>query len=112
MTAEAIRTYLEASPFTPVKIITSSGKSYVVPHPDFLTFSPTGRTCLVYAEDCSGKARFTGKEKRRSPPRPEAVAFEVIDQPFEDPLAGDSAGNVAASVADGLLGGVGGVAGA
>jgi len=51
MTVSAIRAYLEASPFTPVNLITSSGKSYLVPHPDFLTFSPTGRTCHVYAAD-------------------------------------------------------------
>jgi hypothetical protein len=51
MTAQAIRQYLDASPFRPVNLITSSGKSYLVPHPDFLTFSPTGRTCLVYAAD-------------------------------------------------------------
>jgi len=51
MTAEAIRTYLETSPFRPLNLITSSGKSYLVPHPDFLTFSPTGRTCNVYAAD-------------------------------------------------------------
>ena len=49
MTAEAIRTYLEISPFRPINLVTSSGKSYLVPHPDFLTFSPTGRTCNVYA---------------------------------------------------------------
>jgi hypothetical protein len=51
MTAQAIRQYLDASPFRPVNLITSSGKSYLVPHPDFLTFSPTGRTCNVYAAD-------------------------------------------------------------
>jgi len=51
MTVEAIRPFLEASPFRPVNLITSSGKSYIVPHPDFVTFSPTGRTCNVYAAD-------------------------------------------------------------
>jgi hypothetical protein len=49
MTADAIRTHQDAVPFTPFHLVTSSGKSYLVPHPDFLTFSPTGRTCLVYA---------------------------------------------------------------
>ena len=42
---------MEASPYRPVNLITSSGKSYLVPHPDFLTFSPTGRICHVYADD-------------------------------------------------------------
>jgi len=51
MTSEAIRTCLEITPFRPVNLITSSGKSYSVPHPDFVTFSPTGRACNVYAAD-------------------------------------------------------------
>lgn len=51
MTAQAIRNYMDAAPFTPVNLITSSGQSFLVPHPDFLTLSPTGRTCNVYAED-------------------------------------------------------------
>jgi len=51
MTTDVIRTRLGAVPFIPFHLITSSGKSYLVPHPDFLTFSPTGRTCLVYAEN-------------------------------------------------------------
>lgn len=49
MTVEAIRAHLER--FHSVNLITSSENSYLVPHPDFLTFSPTGRTCLVYAAD-------------------------------------------------------------
>ena len=51
MTVQGIQAYLVASPFAPINLITSSGKSYLVPHPDFLTFSPTGRTCHVYAAD-------------------------------------------------------------
>ena len=51
MTAQEIRIYMEAAPFIPVNLVTFSGDSYLIPHPDFLTFSPTGRTCLVYAED-------------------------------------------------------------
>ena len=79
MTMEAIRSYLETSPFTPINLITSSGKSYLVPHPDFLNFSPTGRTCYVYprygefyttldvltiTEVAPAKLRAPGKEKR------------------------------------------------
>ena len=56
--------------------------------------------------------RDSEHRRRRLPPRPQAVAFEEVDQALEDALAGDAAGYVAASVADGLLGGVGGIAGA
>jgi hypothetical protein len=34
-----------------VNLVTAAGKSYLVPHPDFVTFSPTGRSCNVYAGD-------------------------------------------------------------
>jgi hypothetical protein len=51
MTKEAIRHHLDAVAFRPIKLATSSGKSYLVPHPDFLHFSPTGLTCNVYAAD-------------------------------------------------------------
>jgi len=51
MTKEAIQAHLEKSPFTPVNLITSSGKSDHVPLLDFLAFSPGGRTCLVFADD-------------------------------------------------------------
>jgi hypothetical protein len=79
MTKEAIQTFLVASPFTPLNLITSSGKSYHVPHPDFVNFSPSGRTCNVYArngefftmldvatitEVAQVKRRFPGKKKR------------------------------------------------
>ena len=51
VTTQAIQAYLEAVPFTPVDLVTSSGKSYRVPHPDFINFSPTGRTCFVFRDD-------------------------------------------------------------
>ena len=51
MTIEEIRSHLEIAPFAPFNIVTASGKSHLVPHPDFLTFSPTGRSCNVYAGD-------------------------------------------------------------
>lgn len=68
-----------ASPYIPVDLITSSRKSYHVPHPDFLTFSPSGRTCHAYAANGESfttldvltitevvpvKRRPTGKKKR------------------------------------------------
>jgi hypothetical protein len=49
VTIQEIRSHLEAVPFTPVNLVTASGKTYLVPHPDFVTFSPTGRSCNVYA---------------------------------------------------------------
>lgn len=79
MTKEAIQTQLDVSHFVPLNLITSSGKTYHVPHPDFVTFSPTGRTCNVYAangeyftmldvesitEVAQVKRRFPGKRKR------------------------------------------------
>ncbi len=51
MTVTAIKGFLHASPFRPFELVTAAGKSYRVPHPDFVTFSPTGRTCNVYGED-------------------------------------------------------------
>jgi hypothetical protein len=48
MTAAAIRKLRDATPFVPFQLIVSSGKSYLVPHPDFLHFSPSGRTAHVY----------------------------------------------------------------
>ena len=51
MTAEAIRKHMEAAPYLPVILITVSGERHLVPHPDFLIFSPTEPACDVYAED-------------------------------------------------------------
>ena len=51
MTVQAIKALLEKTPFAPFNLITASGKSYRVKHPDFITFSPSGRTCNVYASD-------------------------------------------------------------
>jgi hypothetical protein len=51
VTIEEIRSHLEIAPFAPFNIVTAAGKSHLVPHPDFLTFSPTGRSCNVYAGD-------------------------------------------------------------
>ena len=51
MTVTAIKAHLEATPFNPFERVTASGKSYRVKHPDFVTFSPAGRTCNVYGDD-------------------------------------------------------------
>jgi len=51
MTVQALKAHLNTAPFVPLELITASGKSYRVKHPDFVTFSPAGRTCNVYGDD-------------------------------------------------------------
>lgn len=51
MTPQAIRHYLEASPFVAFRLITASGKKHYVPGPAFLHFSPSEKTVNVYAKD-------------------------------------------------------------
>jgi hypothetical protein len=51
MTAEAIENFLNARSFRPFQLVTPSGESYTVPHPNFLHSSPTRRTCNVYGEN-------------------------------------------------------------
>jgi len=51
MTVQAIEVFLDARPFRSFQLVTASGESYTVPHPDFLHFSPSRRTCNVYAKD-------------------------------------------------------------
>lgn len=51
MTPEAIRHYLEASPFVGFRLITASGKKHYVPGPNYLHFSPSEKTANVYAKD-------------------------------------------------------------
>ena len=51
MTVQAIQNFLHATPFQPFTLVTASGKSYRVPHPDYVTFSPARRTALVYSDD-------------------------------------------------------------
>jgi hypothetical protein len=51
VTVQAIEAFLGARPFRSFQLVTASGESYTVPHPDFMTFSPSRRTCNVYAKD-------------------------------------------------------------
>jgi hypothetical protein len=51
MTTVSIKTHLHAAPFAPFEIVTSSGNRHAVKHPDFVAFSPSGETCLVFADD-------------------------------------------------------------
>jgi hypothetical protein len=51
MTVQAIKALLDATPSRPLQLVTASGQKFRVKHPDFITFSPAGRTCNVYADD-------------------------------------------------------------
>ncbi len=52
MTAD-IRQFLEARPFVPFSIITSSGKNYRVATPDHVSINPKGTRVIVYFDDDS-----------------------------------------------------------
>jgi hypothetical protein len=51
MTAEQLRAMREAHPFRPFTIHLADGRSLTVPHRDFLSLSPGGRTIIVYHSD-------------------------------------------------------------
>jgi hypothetical protein len=51
MTTEQLRTVHEAQPFRPFTIHLADGRSFLVPHREFLSRSPTGRTLIVYGAD-------------------------------------------------------------
>jgi hypothetical protein len=51
MTAEQLRAMREASPFRPFTIHLADGRSLAVPHRDFVSQSPSGRTIIVYRSD-------------------------------------------------------------
>ena len=51
MTVQQVRAAHRASPFRPFTLHMADGRSLHVPHPDFLSMSPTGRTVIVFQED-------------------------------------------------------------
>ncbi len=53
MTATELRTWQRANPFVPFKILLPGEKSLPVPHPDFLSISPSGRIAEVWDKDDS-----------------------------------------------------------
>ena len=53
MTIEQLRTTLRAQPYLPFTIRMADGRSFPIPHPDFLSMSPTGRTAVIFHEDGS-----------------------------------------------------------
>jgi hypothetical protein len=53
MTAEQVRVMRDAQPFRPFTIHLADGRTLAVPHRDFVSQSPTGRTIIVYRPDDS-----------------------------------------------------------
>ena len=51
MTAEQLRAIREANPFRPFTIHLADGGALPVPHRDFVSQSPGGRTIIVYRSD-------------------------------------------------------------
>lgn len=51
MTIEQLRNVHHASPFQPFTLHLADGRSILVPHRDFLSHSPTGRTVIVHGDD-------------------------------------------------------------
>ena len=51
MTIQQLRAAHKATPFRPFKVHMADGRHFHVPHPDFLSMSPSGRTIIVYQEN-------------------------------------------------------------
>ncbi|HMJ05797.1 MAG TPA: hypothetical protein VK474_06030 [Chthoniobacterales bacterium] len=51
MTATELREYWHSSPFIPFKLFVPGRKEIRVPHPDFLSVSPSGRIAHVWISD-------------------------------------------------------------
>ncbi len=51
MTIQQLRAAHRATPFRPFTVHMADGRSFHVPHPDFLSASPSGRTIIIYRED-------------------------------------------------------------
>lgn len=53
MTIDKLQSVLNANPFRPFTIHLADGSEIHVPHRDFLSHSPVGRTVIVYHQDDS-----------------------------------------------------------
>jgi hypothetical protein len=51
MTIQQLRAAQRATPFRPFILHMTDGRTFHVPHPDFLSMSPSGRTVIVYQQD-------------------------------------------------------------
>ena len=53
MTTDQFRSTLRLQPFRPFTIRMADGRTFDVPHPDFVAQSPSGRTAIVFQPDDS-----------------------------------------------------------
>ena len=53
MTIEQLRGTDRATPFQPFTIRMADGRQFHIPHPDFLSMSPSGRTAVIFHPDDS-----------------------------------------------------------
>jgi hypothetical protein len=53
MTVEQLRIAHRLRPFQTFTIHMADGLEFYIPHPDFLSFSPSGRRAIVFGEDDS-----------------------------------------------------------
>jgi hypothetical protein len=51
MTATELRKFLHRAPFVPFKIVVPGREEIAVPHPDFMSISPSGRIAHVWLDD-------------------------------------------------------------
>ncbi len=51
MTIQQLRAAHRATPFKSFTVHMADGRSFNVPHPDFLFMSPSGRTVIIHQED-------------------------------------------------------------
>ena len=72
VTIEQLRTTHRATPFQPFTIRMADGRQFLIPHPDFLSMSPAGRTAVVYHADGSASIvdLLLMTELELSPPSP------------------------------------------
>lgn len=70
MTADQLRSVHKAAPFEPFTIHMADGRTFEVPHPDFLSMAPSGRIVIVYGEGdvCSFLDLFLMTEIKKGAP--------------------------------------------
>jgi hypothetical protein len=54
MNVEHLRAARNAVPFVPFTIYMADGRSHRIPHPDYLSMSPGGRTVIAYQTEEAG----------------------------------------------------------
>jgi hypothetical protein len=51
MELSIVRSLAQARPFKPFKLVMPSDREIAVPHPEFISFSPTGISAIVWHND-------------------------------------------------------------